>query len=222
MNNQKTYPSHVARELPVFPLPGTVIFPGVVIPLHVQETRYRDMIKDVLEVDGLLSAVMIKPGQEHSRHPELCDVGCLGKLIHAERLPSGRYNILLEGTDRCRLLQEVHKRSSYRSFHIAAIEAPSHDAILEARSEMASFQSCVVNLQACVETHDEQLAAMLRSTADPLRLADILGAVLVNDHLRQQELLATTSLKQRLLQLIDVIAEAMIKFGHPPVYSRTN
>ena len=115
--------------LPLFPLPNVVLFPNVFLPLHIFEPRYREMVADALESDRMIGMVLLRPGWErdYEGRPAIYSVGCSGVLTHTERLPDGRYNLVLRGIERFRILEEDHSRSYRR----AAIE-PLADERLDA------------------------------------------------------------------------------------------
>jgi uncharacterized protein len=104
-------------ELPLFPLPDVVLFPDVCLPLHIFEQRYRDMLADALHGDRLIGMVLLKPGYEaeYEGRPAVYPIGCAGLITHAERLPDGRSDIVLQGLQKFRLLDERHERSYRRA-----------------------------------------------------------------------------------------------------------
>ncbi|UCE87578.1 MAG: LON peptidase substrate-binding domain-containing protein [Deltaproteobacteria bacterium] len=87
------------REVPVFPLPETVLFPGSLLPLHIFEPRYRRLVEDLLAGDGLLAIGLLDrcDPAEYEQTPPFLPTVCVGKLIHHEALPDGRSNIALLG-----------------------------------------------------------------------------------------------------------------------------
>ena len=95
-------------RIPIFPLPEIVFFPETVLPLHVFEPRYRQMIADCLAGDRWLAVVMLRVGWEkdYQGRPPVHPVAGAGEVIQAEALADGRYNILLDGRARVRLLAE--------------------------------------------------------------------------------------------------------------------
>src|SRR5205807_2733032 len=99
--------------LPLFPLPNVVLFPGVFLPLHIFEPRYREMVRDTLDGDRLIGMVLLRPGWErdYEGRPPVFPVGCTGVVTHVERLPEGRYNIVLRGIERFRIVREDQTRS---------------------------------------------------------------------------------------------------------------
>jgi len=94
------------RRVPIFPLPETVFFPRTLLPLHLFEPRYRQMGEDIINGDGELVIVLLKPGWEQSYggNPPVHDIATLGTLEDHEELDDGRFNIVLYGSERVRLL----------------------------------------------------------------------------------------------------------------------
>ncbi len=103
--------------LPLFPLPNVVLFPNVFLPLHVFEPRYRDLVADAAGADRLIGMVLLRPGWEgeYEGRPPVYSVGCSGVITHMERLHDGRYNIVLRGLERFRVLSEDTGRSYRRA-----------------------------------------------------------------------------------------------------------
>jgi uncharacterized protein len=86
--------------IPLFPLPNAVLFPGVPLPLHIFEPRYREMVRDVERSEDKLIGMVLLRGEwrrDYYGRPEVYPVGCAGKLVSVEPLADGRYNILLHG-----------------------------------------------------------------------------------------------------------------------------
>jgi uncharacterized protein len=109
--------------IPLFPLPNVVLFPNVFLPLHVFEDRYRDMVADALAEDRIIGMVLLRPGweQDYEGRPAIYPVGCAGLITHAERLGDGRYNIVLQGLEKFRILDEDDSRP-YRLARVDGIE----------------------------------------------------------------------------------------------------
>ena len=95
--------------VPLFPLPSTVFYPNTLLPLHIFESRYRQMITRALEGDSQIGMVLLRPGWENDYygHPAIVSIGCMGKIEKHSKLPEGKYNILLCGLHRFRILREV-------------------------------------------------------------------------------------------------------------------
>src|SRR5215216_1637862 len=92
----------------LFPLPNLVLFPHVMQPLHIFEPRYRQMTADALDGDRLIAMVLPRPGWEldYAGKPAVHPVACLGKVVAEQRLDDGRFNILLRGLSRLRIIEE--------------------------------------------------------------------------------------------------------------------
>ena len=97
--------------IPLFPLHGTILLPGSVLPLHIFETRYRQMVEHVLKNDELMIGI-IQPEALDSK--KLCDVGCAGTIEHSQQLPKGNYLIQLHGKSRFQIVEELETDTLYR------------------------------------------------------------------------------------------------------------
>src|ERR671935_1366133 len=113
--------------LPIFPLPNVVLFPNVFLALHIFEPRYREMVADALAADRMIGMVLLRPGWEkdYEGRPPVYPIGCSGVMTHVERHSDGRYNIVLRGLKRFRILEENHERSYRR-----AVVDPLHERLL--------------------------------------------------------------------------------------------
>jgi uncharacterized protein len=98
-------------RVPLFPLPGAILFPRAQLPLHVFEDRYRAMVEDALAGAGRIA--MIQPTDEEDQST-LYKVGCVGELVGVEELEDGRFNIMLMGSNRFRLIAEADAGTPYR------------------------------------------------------------------------------------------------------------
>jgi uncharacterized protein len=105
--------SGVAR---LFPLPNLVLYPHVMQPLHIFEERYREMLEDALADDRLIAMALLEPGWEtdYDSRPPIAEYACLGKVVTHHRLPDGRYNLLLLGVGRVRIVEELEPQRSFR------------------------------------------------------------------------------------------------------------
>jgi uncharacterized protein len=94
--------------IPIFPLPNVVLFPNVFLPLHIFEPRYLEMVADALHGDRIIGMVLLRPGWEtdYDGRPAVYPIGCAGVVTNAEQLPDGRYNIVLQGLEKFRILDE--------------------------------------------------------------------------------------------------------------------
>jgi len=100
-------------RVPLFPLPGAILFPRSQLPLHIFEPRYREMVKDAIDGPGRIAMVQPHRLDDDNQAP-LYSVGCLGELVGVEELEDGRFNIVLLGTNRFRLVRETEIDAAYR------------------------------------------------------------------------------------------------------------
>ena len=111
--------------IPIFPLPNAVLFPNVFLPLHIFEPRYRVMVADALDGDRIIGMALLRPGWErdYEGRPPVFPIGCAGLITHNERLPDGRFNIVLRGLQKFRIMREQTDRP-YRIAEIDTIDEP--------------------------------------------------------------------------------------------------
>lgn len=103
-------------RLPVFPLAGALLFPRAQLPLHIFEPRYRAMVRDALAGNRLIG--MIQP-RGPDEPPPLFEIGCIGRIAGADELEDGRFNIVLEGLGRFRIVREAKVDTLYRQVDVA-------------------------------------------------------------------------------------------------------
>ena len=125
----------VAVRLSIFPLGGAILFPGLQLPLHIFEPRYRALVGSALAKDRKIA--MIQP-QGPSEDAALFEVGCVGRIDEVEALEDGRYNIVLEGEARFRLLRELEVTTPFRQVEGELIADPDLEAL--SAIERASFE----------------------------------------------------------------------------------
>lgn len=124
--------------VPVFPLPNVFLFPGCLMPLHIFEPRYRQMIEDLLDRPGRLVMGTILEGEtQDGGEPRLFECGGLGEIARHERLPDGRFLIWLLGQARVRI-EEMPSERLYRRVAIEELEdvAPAFDEEAELRAQV--------------------------------------------------------------------------------------
>lgn len=124
------------KRISIFPLPGALLFPGMHLPLHIFEERYRALINDAMARDRQIG--MIQPKVE-GKNPALFDVGCLGKIIDIEAMEDGRFNIVLEGVARFRVLTELDASTAFRQVEAEIEENKEMDEVL-ASAERAALE----------------------------------------------------------------------------------
>ena len=122
-------------RISIFPLCGAMLYPGLHLPLHIFEPRYRAMVSDSLARDRRIG--MIQPQRTAEGSP-LYEIGCLGRIDQVEALDDGRYNIVLEGEARFRILRELDVKTPFRQVEAELLEEPFEECL--APVERASFE----------------------------------------------------------------------------------
>ncbi|MBK62567.1 MAG: ATP-dependent protease [Altererythrobacter sp.] len=123
------------KRLSIFPLPGAILFPGLQLPLHIFEQRYRDLVGSALAKDRLIG--MVQPQRSGEGSP-LYEIGCLGRIGDVEAMEDGRYNIVLEGETRFRVLRELEVTTAFRQVEAELIDDPQNEVL--ASVERAGFE----------------------------------------------------------------------------------
>ena len=122
---------------PMFPL-GTALVPGAELPLRIFEPRYRAMVSEALARDRRIGMIQPRPASSDVEVPPLFDHGCVGRIVDVEALPDGRYNMVLEGLARFRIVRELDVSTPFRQVE-AELEPVGEPATL-ALAERASLE----------------------------------------------------------------------------------
>ena len=125
----------LATRLSIFPLTGAILFPGLQLPLHIFEPRYRALVGDALARDRKIA--MIQP-QRPAEGAPLFAMGCVGRIGEVEAMDDGRYNIVLEGQNRFRLLRELDATTAFRQVEGELIEDDEFESL--SAVERAGFE----------------------------------------------------------------------------------
>lgn len=188
--------------IPIFPLPNVVLFPNVFLPLHIFESRYRAMVKDALASDRIIGMVLLQPGFEanYEGRPRVYPVGCAGVITHSERLPDGRFNIVLRGLEKFRMTGEDESRP-YRLAHIEAVPE------VASASECASIRQHRVRLEALLAAAAEhrRTETRLPSTVPDQDLVNALAQYAAFEPLERQALLECDGVLSRCMALIELL-----------------
>jgi len=114
--------------VPLFPLPNVVLFPKTPMPLYIFEERYRTMVRETIAGSGELVVALLRAGSEsnYTSISAVHDIACLGKIETYEELEDGKYNIVVVGIYRVRILREV-QHSPYRLVEVERIEDAAYE-----------------------------------------------------------------------------------------------
>ncbi|HSP15782.1 MAG TPA: LON peptidase substrate-binding domain-containing protein [Thermoanaerobaculia bacterium] len=181
--------------LPIFPLPNLVFFPNTRLPLHVFEPRYRQMVTDALSADKRFGIVLLRPGWESDYFgaPAVHVCGTMGTIEQAVPLDDGRYNILVRGDIRFRIVDEV-EQVPYRTARVIAQPEMEHrpDESYAQREWLAELARQYLRYL------PDQMAV---PEIETVGLDALTNALIMSLNLEVEE-------KQRLLEIDDLIARA--------------
>jgi Lon protease-like protein len=194
-------------QVPLFPLPNAVLFPGVPLPLHIFEPRYREMVRDAERTDSRLIGMVLLRGEwrkDYYRTPEIYPIGCAGRMVSVEPLADGRYNILLHGVREFTVVAE-RGGHSYREAEIVWRKPPEGGIASELRTRIHAL------MQRFLEDREPTLVNRLlndSSLSDEL-LVNFLCYALDFSPMEKQALLEAPGLRERGTRLCDVVQFAL-------------
>ena len=185
------------QELPLFPL-NVVLFPGMALPLHVFEERYKEMIGRCLEANEGFGVVLIREGQEVGDPATPFEVGTVARIASVERLPDGRMNLVTVGARRFRCIEHLQDRP-YRVARVTWLEdeTPAADAAAKLADEVREAVEAYLR---AVYALAEQPRRAITFPDDVTMLSFQVGAVLQIAAEERQRLLETTDTEARLRQ----------------------
>jgi Lon protease-like protein len=196
------------RELPLFPL-AVVLFPGVPLPLHIFEPRYRQMLVDVQPTDGLFGISYFDASSVNEEMPLVGSAGCVAKVTDTQTFPDGRSNILTVGVIRYRIDGYVERGDPYLVVKVSFFEDElEHNEVLDdSAREVAEMFTRIA--RAVRTINDERGGLPNISDSDPERLSFLVAAAMEVDPEVKQKLLEMVSTSERLRRLRDILATAV-------------
>lgn len=203
-----------ALRIPLFPLPGVTFFPETVLPLHVFEPRYRQMVADCLAGDRWLAVGMLRPGWEkdYQGRPPVHPIAGAGEIIQAEILADGRYNILLDGRSRVRIL--VEDPPGERAYRLMRAErladrgpSPGDRAFRERLQELRTAHARL--LVALGQSHPDVVGRLTVAGATPGAVIDRIVSAVVPDADVRQRVLEAVDVSERLDLALGALSELL-------------
>ena len=188
--------------IPIFPLPTAVLFPNVFMPLHIFESRYRAMVADALAGDRIIGMALLRAGfeKDYEGRPPIYPVGCAGLITHSERLTDGRYNIVLKGIEKFRVVSE-DARKPYR---LAFVE-PLPEVVAESdRSALRGLRRRLEALLAVAAEYEGSDPKFPPAVADE-DLTNALAQYIGLEPLDRQALLERNGILARCRALIELL-----------------
>ncbi len=190
------------RRISLFPLTGAILFPGMQIPLHIFEPRYRDLVGDSLARDRMIGMIQPKGGGDNSA---LFSVGCLGRIGDVEAMDDGRYNIILEGLQRFTIIKELEVPTAFRQ---AEGELWEEDEAADALS-IAERASLEIESRRFAEAQGYMVDWGAVGQLDDYSLVNAIAQIAPFDFAAKQALLEARGLSMR----ADLIVQLMEFFG---------
>jgi ATP-dependent Lon protease len=186
------------RELPLFPLPELVLFPGRHLPLHIFEFRYRIMMNTLLQGDRRFGVLMLDPTTG-----EPAQVGCCAEILHYQRLPDDRMKILTIGQQRFRVLSYVREKP-YRVGLVEWLEdKPTERNLAPLASDVDRLLRDVVRLSAKLTSQEIEIPENIPSL--PMELSYWVASNLYGVALEQQSLLEMNDTEARLEREAEIL-----------------
>jgi hypothetical protein len=201
------------EDIPIFPLPRLVFFPGTALPLHLFEPRYQRMIEDCLRQGGGLAVTMLEPGHEaeYDMQPPMKSVGCVGRVMVHEKLPDGRFNVVVQGLSRVRLEEHPMAGRPYRRGRAV----PLDDEGTAEPTQRAALLSCASAVVVAVRRTHPEFTLHLDPHLAASVLTDTVADGLVADANVRQRVLETLNVPARLDLVMDAVGELMAMLSAP-------
>lgn len=198
-------------ELPIFPL-SVVLFPGVPLPLHIFEPRYRKMLSDIRAGNNLFGVSYFDSSTSDLENPPVGHVGCVAEVTESQALPDGRSNILTIGIIRYRLAEYVDRGDLYLRARISFFEDEEEDSERLRESSREVAESFTRIARAVRIINDERANLPDISDTEPQRLSFLVAAAMEVDPDAKLKLLELRSTSERLERLREMLANALSNY----------
>lgn len=214
-------------EIPIFPLPNVVFFPHTLLPLHIFEPRYRQMLDDCLAGDRRLAVALLRPGWEADYYgrPPIYSVAGAGEIVESEMLPDGRSNIVLKGLGRIVINGETRSSKLYRIARVSWL-----DDVYPSRGEEAvahqtrRLRQLSGELLSALPEPVPKFFEILADRDPPGALVDRIAGLVVHEKEERQRLLEEIDVARRMTEVIRYIEALLISVrqGGPQARARWN
>lgn len=196
------------RELPLFPLP-VVLFPGVPLPLHIFEPRYRKMLEDIRAGNNLFGLSYFDSSASDTELPPTGHVGCVAEVTETQPLPDGRSNILTVGVIRYQVEDYVQRGDPYLVAKVSFFEdeEETEEQLNERTQDVVEAFTRIARAVRII--NDERANLPDISGTEPQRLSFLVAAAMEIDVDQKQELLEVRFTSERLQRLSDMLARAV-------------
>ena len=199
------------RDLPIFPL-SIVLFPGVPLPLHIFEQRYRQMLNDIRVSNNLFGISYFDGSTSPQEIPPAGHIGCVAEISETQTLPDGRSNILTVGVIRYQIEEYVERGDPYLVARVSFFEDEEDDNELLRNSSREVAETFTRIARAVRTINDERASLPDISDTEPQQLSFLVAAAMEVDTELKQELLEMRSTSERLRRLRDMLARAVSSY----------
>ena len=196
------------KDLPIFPL-VVVLFPGVPLPLHIFEPRYRQMLSDIRVNNNLFGVSYFDASTSLQEVPPAGHIGCVAEVSETQTLPDGRSNILTVGVIRYRIEEYLEQGDPYLVARVSFFEDEEENDELLRESSRDVAETFTRIARAVRTINDERANLPDISDTEPQRLSFLVAAAMEVDTDLKQELLEMRSTSERLRRLRDMLARAI-------------
>ncbi|GBE08894.1 lon protease 2 [bacterium BMS3Bbin11] len=194
------------RNIPLFPLPGVLLLPGGILPLHIFEQRYLHMFRDALQGDGIIGMIQPSTNQSCQSDPPVYMTGCTGKITHHEDTNDGRMLVTLRGLCRFDIVQEHDDRYLYRTAEVDYL--PSGNIIREGNNDKHRRLLNAASLYLPMPEENSHLGPILEASMSELVTALAMHCPFSST--QKQSLLEASDVESRVDRLIELLEQAAL------------
>lgn len=229
LNELPAFPEDFSGQVRLFPLPNLVMFPGVIQPLRVFESRYIEMFEDALATDRLIAMTLLEPGWEgeYESRPPVSSVVCIGRVLSENRDDQGCYNFLLAGQKRARIISELPPSRSFREARVELlVDSCDENSKLQQSTLKSQLVKCFCDVLRANNLSNDQINEFLSHDVPLGALTDVIAFSSPLDVADKQSLLAECNIEHRAMTLLRelrgesvVTDETMSRSEFPPPFS---
>jgi Lon protease-like protein len=206
-------------DLPLFPLPNAVLFPGGLLPLHVFEPRYVAMTRHCLETHKAMAiALLDDSGASENGLPRIADVAGAGTIVDFAELPDGRFNIVIRGEARVKLAELPF----IPPFRRASAELLDDQGLPPEAQDVTALLAVATAFATDVRSQNPTFDFQLPPTLPPEKTADLVAHYLVVNAAVRQAILGTQDLRERTQKTIEALATQRALMRPPPESKAVN
>ena len=201
-------------EIALFPLPNLVLFPNIVVPLHIFEERYKRMVNGCIDRDEAFGLVLLRSGAEDESDETIHRVGVSARIVDVERLDEGRLNILCEGQSRFRILRLTQQTPFWKGT-IDFFEDSVHHSTESLYEQVSELYRRVADLSVKLSGSEQTEVVLPESAID---LSFMVSYILDIDSEEKQKLLEIDSTAERLRMLVAHLTDTIAKLDQQRAY----